>query len=335
LQTGWRTALWAGLRPPVWLAWLFAVLALLGGRCPLLDFYGELQAQAWVAAGLATAAAVAVRRWRSAAVGVLLVVAVGSQVAPHLMSPARLTTAGGPEPPLRIAWANLRNWLTGPEALQRLLDAEAPDIAVLTELSENHRPAVAAATRYAFRTSFPAGSAFDLMLMSRTRPTDVEFDYAHGVDFPILRARFCPTGNAAPCLTVISVHAPGPPLPWAVLGAPASLRDTLLRTAAVTARRSLEAGDHVLLLGDFNATPYATAFRRTLAASGLADSADTPAERPAFVRPTWFSSWPGIGLPIDHALVGPGIRIVERRLGPDIGSDHRPLVLLLRFADAP
>jgi len=317
------------------LVFAFAVLALAGGQWPALDFYGQLQGQALVASAFVMLTAFVARRWWRFFVGTAFVAVLGWNLHPYLAMPPRSEPAAGAGAPLRVAWANLHNWSTGGEALTRLLTVEAPDIAILTELSENHRAAALEATAYDFRTSFPAGSAFDVMLMSRVRPTEVRFDYAHGVDYPVMEVRFCAIDGSSACLAVVALHAPRPPLPWGAVGVPATLRDGVLALAASVARRRLEARDHVLLLGDFNATPYSTAFRSVRVTSGLADSAGVSAERPAYPQPTWFSTWPGIGLAIDHALVSPGVRIVERRLGPDIGSDHRPLVLHVRLADGP
>jgi endonuclease/exonuclease/phosphatase (EEP) superfamily protein YafD len=317
------------------LSFVFAALALAGSRWPALDFYGQLQGQAAVACAFVTLAAFVARRWSRFIVGLACVAALGWSLHPYLALPPRVEPPAGAGAPLRIVWANLHNWSTGGEALTRLLEVEAPDVAILTELSENHRNAALAATAYDFRSSFPAGSAFDVMLLARMRPAEVRFDYTHGVAFPVMEVRFCANNASTGCLAVVALHAPRPSLPWGAFGVRATQRDELLALAASLARHRLEARDHVLLLGDFNAVPYSTAFRDLLSASGLADSSRAPAERPMRPWPTWFSSWPGIGLAIDHALVSPGVRIVERRLGPDIGSDHRPLVLHVRLADWP
>jgi len=310
---------------------VLAVLALAGAWWPLLDFYGQLQTQVLVAAVAVMLVAVSLQLWWSFVRSLVCVVALGWGLYPYLAPPPSIHPTAESGASLRVVWANLRNWVTGSPALMHLLDSETPDIAILTELSAHHRAAAMTAPGYAFRTNFPAGSAFDLLLMSRIRPTEVRFDYAFGADFPVMEARFCTIDGSATCLAIIALHAPGPPFPESALGEPATLRNGLLALAATMARRRLAAHDHVLLIGDFNATPYSSVFRDMLATSGLADTTSAPAEKPERPRPTWLSVWPGVGLPIDNALISPGIRVVERRLGPNIQSDHRPLVLHLRL----
>jgi endonuclease/exonuclease/phosphatase (EEP) superfamily protein YafD len=48
---------------------------------------------------------------------------------------------------------------------------------------------------------------------------------------------------------------------------------------------------------------------------------------------TWFSSWHG--LRIDHVLAGAGWTVRGCRVGPDVGSDHRPVVAALQRAAGP
>ena len=76
-----------------------------------------------------------------------------------------------------------------------------------------------------------------------------------------------------------------------------------------------------LVLGDCNATPWNHTFVQLLASTGL---------QLATVggwRATWTTSlpWP-LRIPIDHILCSPGIGVAATRLGPDLGSDHLPVI---------
>jgi len=78
----------------------------------------------------------------------------------------------------------------------------------------------------------------------------------------------------------------------------------------------------VLLLGDLNVTPWSCHFRRLLARTGLRDSATGYG-----VQPTWPNFNPLLRIPIDHCLHSPDILVVDRRIGPDVSSDHYPVIV--------
>ncbi len=307
-----------------------AALALTGRHWRPLELYAELSAQIATAGVVAAPVAFLFRVRHAVVVASIGAAALSVVVVPAFLPPSVSPPAAVPK--LRIVWANLQNWTTGAPALARLLDEERPDIAVLTELSAHHERAAAdRRAAYPFQSAFPQRSAFDLLLISRRAPTTFQMDRRHGAEFPVMEARFCGETAGAPCLAIISLHAPRPELPGGFLGLPPDRRDASLALAAELARARVAAGDRVMLLGDLNTTPFSIAFRRTLEAGNLADTASAPAESPRRPLPTWFSTLPAAGLAIDHALIGPGISVVERRLGPDIGSDHRPLVIDIRL----
>lgn len=80
-----------------------------------------------------------------------------------------------------------------------------------------------------------------------------------------------------------------------------------------------------ILAGDFNATARSSAMRDALATTGLRH-----ASRGFSSRWTWRPFDPrGLGWPaldLDHVLVGDAFGVVDWRIGPAIGSDHRPVV---------
>ncbi|MGJ8652317.1 MAG: endonuclease/exonuclease/phosphatase family protein [Opitutaceae bacterium] len=77
-----------------------------------------------------------------------------------------------------------------------------------------------------------------------------------------------------------------------------------------------------ILLGDLNATPFNFHFKKLLKASKLSDSSTSHR-----LQPTWPSFFPALGIPIDHFLHTADIAIVDRFIGPKVGSDHLPLVV--------
>lgn len=78
----------------------------------------------------------------------------------------------------------------------------------------------------------------------------------------------------------------------------------------------------LVVLGDLNMTSWSPYFRDLIEQTGLRDS------RKGFgVQATWPEAIPPLSIPIDHALVSPEIAVSDRRVGENIGSDHRPIVV--------
>lgn len=112
-------------------------------------------------------------------------------------------------------------------------------------------------------------------------------------------------------ISILGVH-PLPP----VSEIEAGLRDAQHESYA----RWAEGRPRAIVVGDFNTTPWTAPFRELLAA-GLRNS-----QQGHGVAPTWEVGrlW---ALPIDHLLHTPDLVTVERVVGPDLGSDHRPLLV--------
>ena len=120
------------------------------------------------------------------------------------------------------------------------------------------------------------------------------------------------TGDAA--LTVMGIHVIQP-----------------LRSPALNARQLADlAGSvrefkgRVLVAGDFNVTPWSSAFARFADASGLVHMGR--------FLPTFPSGSAGLPqLAVNHMFASPGISFDDVWIGPDVGSDHRPLVAQVRL----
>ena len=95
------------------------------------------------------------------------------------------------------------------------------------------------------------------------------------------------------------------------------LRD---ETLAEEARHLAQPGALALMAGDFNTTPWA---RGLFAVEGQL-------RRASGAVPSWPNAWGLLSvLPLDHVLTSNGWRLVEASRGPDLRSDHRPVVVRL------
>lgn len=90
------------------------------------------------------------------------------------------------------------------------------------------------------------------------------------------------------------------------------------------ARRVAASKHHRVVIGDMNLSPFSPYFDGFLRRTGLRD-----ARRVDGFHVTWPASALPVWLPIDHALADPEANIVRVRAGPDVGSDHFPLEILV------
>lgn len=230
-----------------------------------------------------------------------------------------LSSAEAVQPGLRVLTLNLHHQHADRQAIEAYLEREEPAFVLLTELPADGRGWLRGLEEsYPHQAVESLSSVFDVALLSRWPLDQVVFDRQVAGYLPVLTARACPASDTeAPpatgdCLTIVGLHAANP------LGN-SPRRDRQLRLAAEKA--ALAPGGRVLMLGDLNTTPWAPIFGEVLEQGGLRDSA------PGFApRATWLSRNPLFGLPIDHVLLGTGLEPTARRVGPDLGSDHFPVV---------
>lgn len=142
--------------------------------------------------------------------------------------------------------------------------------------------------------------------------------FAHGL-YPSLVMELEDEGKP---LTVIATHPP-PPMSSHTAGI---WQKQFIKIAnfASTIQNDL------IVAGDLNATPWCHGMHLLQTNSGLRFRTAAPVW-----QPTWGLNLPMM-IPIDHVLVKGELSIMQRTIGPDLGSDHRPvLVRLLRLVDCP
>lgn len=85
-----------------------------------------------------------------------------------------------------------------------------------------------------------------------------------------------------------------------------------------------------MVIGDFNATPWSASMKAFTRDTRLQNTSQG-----TIFGATW-NVWQPHRLLIDHALLSSQWTLLAREVGPDIGSDHRPLLIraALRSAGA-
>jgi endonuclease/exonuclease/phosphatase (EEP) superfamily protein YafD len=94
-----------------------------------------------------------------------------------------------------------------------------------------------------------------------------------------------------------------------------------LEALAAAARSQL--GKRVVVCGDFNTPPWTGPLRRFAADARLRDLYGSRAWA-GYSWPTWGSF---LRVPLDNCFVGKGVAVTDHHHGPNVGSDHRPLVV--------
>jgi endonuclease/exonuclease/phosphatase (EEP) superfamily protein YafD len=167
-------------------------------------------------------------------------------------------------------------------------------------------------------------SQFGIALMSRYPLREARVLEVAGPAFPALQADIAMDGGT---LRLVGIHPP-PPIDHDL----AQWRDRFMTALALRLGEEHTPGRETLVFGDFNSTVWSPRLRDFMARTGLSD-----AQRGQGAPGTWPSAAARhsglLGIPIDMTLVSGGIAVLERRIGPDWGSDHLPVrtVLALRM----
>ena len=157
----------------------------------------------------------------------------------------------------------------------------------------------------------PCRDNFGIALYSKLPPIACEFVYLGRANLPSTVAEFNVAGKK---LTLLGTHLL-PPLN----SADAQLRNDQVEAIA-TYLGAVEGPK--ILMGDLNMTPWSHDFGRLLDAIGLVDSS-----KGRGIQPTWPTNQILLRIPIDFCLISEGIIVKDKTLGPDLGSDHFPLIV--------
>jgi endonuclease/exonuclease/phosphatase (EEP) superfamily protein YafD len=217
-----------------------------------------------------------------------------------------------PNGPFRAMLINVNTALGNPERVGQVIQENDPDLLVLEEINNHWITQLQPVTQaYPYSVVEPRADNFGIALYSRYPLRKSCVLYLGTAEVPSISALVQAESDV---LTVLAIHT----LP------PSGKRYSQLRNEQLAAIPALvrEATTPVLLLGDLNASPWSPYFRQLLRDSDLKDSSQGRG-----VQPTWPADRPMWLIPIDHCLYTQGVLIADKHIGPDVGSDHYPVIV--------
>lgn len=222
--------------------------------------------------------------------------------------------------PLRLVVYNVYVFNRDTEKFLDLIDREKPDIIVLQEFGR-HWPAVLERLKGRY-PHHVLGIVFgsDSAIVSRYPIRSSTVLASEKLIFPPLRVDIDVQGTT---LRVIGVHTA---LPLSRYGY--ENQNLYLDLLAAEARRWR---GPMIVAGDFNITHWSPRLGRFARAARLRRVAPTGLFPRTRYQPGLGPLTPIFGLPIDHVFVKGALRRTAAKVGPDIGSDHRPLIVDLEM----
>lgn len=252
------------------------------------------------------------RRRRFALVALASVAVNGAALAPWGSAPQAVAASGLPASRLSVLSINVNANNQDPTALLALIRERRPQLVFVLELTPGMARRLAPlADDYPVQIKAPREDGFGIGLYSRIPLERYWVDAADDWGFPFIQVDLRLEDKP---MRVIATHPP-PPM------SPEQYRirqlhfDQLARIARGVSRP-------IVLVGDFNTTPWSSASLQLEQASGLVNT-----RRGQGLLPSWPSPLAPLGIPIDQALVSPGVRIEAVRMLASVGSDHLPLLV--------
>lgn len=253
-----------------------------------------------------------------------LTIVTGVVAAVHLISLAPLVIEpgqpDGPGPTLRVVQFNVLTSNARIDAASRWLADQDPEVIVAQETDQRWADGLTNGL-VGWRplpTDTVRSGNFGMLILVRD---DVEVGVIEVIDrdLPAITVEL-PIDDRPPVL-LTAVHTLPP--------VDAAQMETANGQLEVAAAAVVAHPGPSLLVGDLNATRWSGTYRRLIDRTGLRNAADGFGLGGTWPANLWYTGAIGI----DHVLVSGEIRVEGWETGPDLGSDHRPVVTDLVITD--
>ncbi|WP_028581972.1 endonuclease/exonuclease/phosphatase family protein [Desulfogranum japonicum] len=291
---------------------LFSILTLAGQHHWILDLFSHFRLHYCIASLACALLLTFLKCYRLAVLMLLITCLNGYHIAPWWF-PVKQSHAS-PNHSLKLLHSNVLTSNRQYLKLLNLAQAESPDLIIAQEINQAWADRLSTLhSQYPYRVIIPRNDNFGIGLYSRIAFSDVQKITWGLHSLPSIQVKLHIKDKD---VTLITTH----PLP------PVSRDYSQLRDAQFRAI-SLHIGQihtPVILVGDLNTTMWASSY--DLLPHTLHNS------RAGFgILPTWMTNYPLLRIPIDHCLLSSEFTVSHMKTGPDIGSDHLPIIVELGF----
>lgn len=213
---------------------------------------------------------------------------------------------------IKITSVNLLSSNSKDNLVINYITKEDPDILILMELTPKWEEKLKTIiNEFKYREIVPRMDNFGIAVLSKYK-MDSHIDYFDLNDKPSIVSNFELNNQI---LSVIATH-PIPPINQATFE-----RRNKQLTNIIRDRNKFS--DNLIIAGDFNTSSFSNHFNK-LVNGDLMDS------RIGFgLLPTWPADYEILQTTLDHFLVSKNLKVIDRKTGPNIGSDHLPINIVI------
>ncbi|MGB3670974.1 MAG: endonuclease/exonuclease/phosphatase family protein [Phormidesmis sp.] len=310
-----------------WLALGITAVAVLSSRIsgPLLfEILCHFQVQYFGVVFFLSAIAIWLKRSRLTFLTLFCLALLFAQVIPWYFPPAQSGMAPDYRPDYRVMSTNLNIANSNAAEVIKLTETEQPDLALFIEVNDSM-----AQQLETLKTFLPYSSN----QLTPYQPRTVLYSKDPIIDLEI---RKFDTNNAVNLtahiqtknqrLSIVAIH-PLPPLNREFLNS----RNKVFRAVSDYVQPQT---DPVVLIGDFNTTMWSPSYRMLAHKTGLKNTRKGLGILPTWPANTSYLPIPKLGIltkpfqiPIDQCLASPSLRALSMHTGPDVGSDHLPIIV--------
>ena len=288
-----------------------------------LELLSHFQLQYWVLSVIGLVIIGLTRCKIPVFVGLLCVAALSAQILPWYLPPSFATPN---DSNFRLLIANVNTQNTQYEAVLAYANQEKPDLALFMEVNDTWRTRLnELLTDMPYSSGQTRSDNFGILLYSQYPLSDVQITRFAEESTPSIIGEVTVSGQT---LSFVGTHPLPPVRPDAFHS-----RNRQLHTMGQHVQ-TLESP--VIVAGDLNITMWSPYYKQMVRNTGLKNS------RKGFgLLPSWptqgtyrqIPNWAPLlfSIPIDHCLLSPELTVENVQIGPNLGSDHRPVIVDLRL----